>query len=406
MSKNPLDAKKIAYGGTGLVALLFFVCTLFLLLYGFSAYIIRSQIDLSTASTGNTAQNNNSFDVNAATNLDKLIHTIEKNHRIESEIADTNRKLYDIEFNYSLAKSEMTSNTLTITQSNISVANNISNSIQEIQRTLRTTEYQLNERQIKDILQEVNKEDAAGRVLFVNTREHLSLFKHKLDNNSENIATFEEASKKIDEAFEAIATYEDTYFSLREVNKDKDYEAKKLELNKKHEEDRLRKLLSTQNDISKTLPPESEFVFSSLNLLGGTLLFFVKLPTIVLTLIVTIAAGGLASLVSFTRKFLHKKNSKQVGVGTLLSNVAEGVAASIGIFLFAGTGMLMLTQGGANAPTNVELSPYMVAFLAFLSGFMAESAFKRIEDAGRDFFKTKKDPDDGDPGNQGPTVQI
>ncbi|MCV0426898.1 MAG: hypothetical protein K5905_15665 [Roseibium sp.] len=299
----------------------------------------------------------------------------------------------------------MTSNTLTITQSNISVANDISNSIQEIQRSLKTTEYQLHERQVKDILQEVNKEDSAGRVLFVNTREHLSLFKHKLDNNSESIPTFEEASKKIDETFEAIATYEDTYFSLRAVNKDKDYEAKKLELNKKHEEDRLRKLLSTQNDISKTLPPESEFVFSSLNLLGGTLLFFVKLPTIVLTLIVTIAAGGLASLVSFTRKFLHK-NNRQVGVGTLLSNVAEGVAASIGIFLFAGTGMLMLTQGGANAPTNVELSPYMVAFLAFLSGFMAESAFKRIEDAGRDFFKTKNDPDDGDAGNQGPTVQI
>ena len=71
-------------------------------------------------------------------------------------------------------------------------------------------------------------------------------------------------------------------------------------------------------------------------------------------------------------------------------NVGEGIAAAIAIFLFSGAGMLALTQGGG-ATSDVELSPYTVAFVAFLSGFMAEDAFASIQQAGKNIFKTGDD---------------
>ena len=124
------------------------------------------------------------------------------------------------------------------------------------------------------------------------------------------------------------------------------------------------------------------------NSLGGTPFFFIQIPTIILTLIVTIAAGGLGSVVAFTRRFWRAHT--EVGSGRLFVNVGEGVAAAVAIFLFAGAGMLMLTQGGPSLENEVELSPYLVAFIAFVSGFMAEDAFARVQEAGKSMFGPAK----------------
>ncbi len=51
--------------------------------------------------------------------------------------------------------------------------------------------------------------------------------------------------------------------------------------------------------------------------------------------------------------------------------------------------MLVLTQG-AGPHRQGELSPYSVAFIAFLSGFMAEDAFTKIQEAGLNLFKPKE----------------
>ncbi|WP_270733055.1 hypothetical protein [Shimia sp. Alg240-R146] len=116
---------------------------------------------------------------------------------------------------------------------------------------------------------------------------------------------------------------------------------------------------------------------------GKTLQRMVTFPTIFLTLIVTMAAGGLGAVVSFSRRY----HSQNVSMSTpkLFVKVGEGIAAAIAIFLFSGAGMLALTQGGGNG-NAVELSPYTVAFVAFLSGFMAEDAFKKIQAEGARIF--------------------
>ncbi len=117
------------------------------------------------------------------------------------------------------------------------------------------------------------------------------------------------------------------------------------------------------------------------------LLRLVSFPTIFLTLIVTIAAGALGTVVAFSRRY-YSGTDTGLTMSRLFVNVGEGIAAAIAIFLFSGAGMLALTQGGGSA-SDVELSPYTVAFVAFLSGFMAEDAFAAIQAAGKRIFNTE-----------------
>ena len=118
--------------------------------------------------------------------------------------------------------------------------------------------------------------------------------------------------------------------------------------------------------------------------IGDTFRRLVSFPTIFLTLIVTIAAGGLGTIVAFSRRYYDGGDT--VSMGRLFVNVGEGIAAAVAIFLFSGAGMLALTNGAGPAGA-VELSPYTVAFIAFLSGFMAEDAFASIQAAGKRIFQ-------------------
>lgn len=172
------------------------------------------------------------------------------------------------------------------------------------------------------------------------------------------------------------------------------------------------------------------------NPIGGFLSILVQLPTIMLTLLVTVAAGGLGAVVAFTRQNFGR-SSKETPPNTdpgapqpssdqpisdppdpaayvphrpfdtapddtahglmasarLLMMTGEGIAAAIAIFLFSEAGMLMLTQGGPNGSGQVDISPYLVTFMAFVSGFMAKDAFSKIQDAGHKIFKIRDNDD-------------
>jgi hypothetical protein len=159
-------------------------------------------------------------------------------------------------------------------------------------------------------------------------------------------------------------------------------------------------------ELQKTLPPASiararlSTLALEIPLIPNVLMRLVSFPTIFLTLIVTIAAGGLGTVVAFSRRYYSSKKAATLTLSRLFVNVGEGIAAAIAIFLFSGAGMLALTQGGSSG-NDVELSPYTVAFIAFLSGFMAEDAFASIQSAGKRIFK----PDDpnGEPKPTEPT---
>lgn len=131
---------------------------------------------------------------------------------------------------------------------------------------------------------------------------------------------------------------------------------------------------------------------------GQFFLELVSMPTIFLTLIVTMAAGGLGTVVSYTRSLQspEREAARKEGetlfvddLSRLFVGVGEGIAAALAIFLLAGAGMLVLTNGTGSS-RSAEISPYTVAFIAFLSGFMAEHAFIRIQKTGKELFANAK----------------
>lgn len=200
------------------------------------------------------------------------------------------------------------------------------------------------------------------------------------------------------EFIRVMTAHAETSASLAKMQAERDTAERlrdSLLLNQSEPKQRLKALRDERAAIEKILPYNSEHR-GILKVLSerfyGIIKIWVSYPTIFLTLIVTIAAGGLGSVVSFSRNFFSE--SEDIGGARLFVNVGEGIAAAVAIFLFSGAGMLVLSQGGGPGG-RVELSPYTVAFIAFVSGFMAEDAFRRIQHAGREAFKLPGAGSDG-----------
>ena len=104
-----------------------------------------------------------------------------------------------------------------------------------------------------------------------------------------------------------------------------------LESDKKLLLTEIEELESKLSKTSEKIDDEHRAIIASFkNSLGGIPYFFLQIPTIILTLLVTLATGGLGSVVAFTRKFLRGHTG--TGTGRLLVNVSEGVAAAVAIF--------------------------------------------------------------------------
>jgi len=174
---------------------------------------------------------------------------------------------------------------------------------------------------------------------------------------------------------------------------------------------------------------------------GRILSYLIQLPTIMLTLLVTVAAGGLGAVVAFTRQNFGRpvapypagfgagqdesigdtntRNPDALTANTGRTDVqrqgwthlgervlpaarlfvmtGEGIAAAMAIFLCAEAGMLMVSQGGPDGTGQIDISPFLVTFMAFVSGFMAEDAFARIQFAGKKIFRMPGGEGDHDP---------
>ncbi|MEX0312133.1 MAG: hypothetical protein AB3N17_18015 [Tateyamaria sp.] len=214
------------------------------------------------------------------------------------------------------------------------------------------------------------------------------------DVDSATLARFNDTRTRTEELLVALSSaVEAANKASHDLQAERDLIQERIEQHKgKREEHRLSIV-----ELQKTLPVGSteraRLSALSLNLpfSPDILMRLVSFPTIFLTLIVTIAAGGLGTVVAFSRRYYSSTDPEGLTPSRLFVNVGEGIAAAIAIFLFSGAGMLAFTQGGGPA-NEVELSPYTVAFIAFLSGFMAEDAFASIQSAGKRIFKTDEPP--------------
>lgn len=129
----------------------------------------------------------------------------------------------------------------------------------------------------------------------------------------------------------------------------------------------------------------------------GSASIILQWPTIVSTMVVTLATGLLGGVVSFMdsavrprRTDVESRTDVRLQIIALIRRSVFGVMAALGIFLFAGSGLLVLTAQSSKLVSlgSIELSPYFVAFLAFVSGFLADDAFARITRAGRSILQT------------------
>jgi hypothetical protein len=154
----------------------------------------------------------------------------------------------------------------------------------------------------------------------------------------------------------------------------------------------------TTPDSRQRLAQQRAIIRSFDNLFVGWTRKILEWPTIASTLLVTLATGWLGGLVNFmgaairARDKLDGLDAAMPNVGSLFRRSFLGITAALGIFLAAGSGLLILTAQNASAPGAgaIELSPYFVAFLAFISGFLADDAFARLAASGRKLFEIKE----------------
>src|SRR5262249_53088102 len=102
--------------------------------------------------------------------------------------------------------------------------------------------------------------------------------------------------------------------------------------------------------------------------------------------------GFMGSAVRSRQSSAPSRTDVKMQIIALIRRSTFGVMAALAIFLFAGSGLLVLSAQSGKLVNlgSMELSPYFVAFLAFISGFLADDAFARITKTGRSLFQTNE----------------
>lgn len=118
---------------------------------------------------------------------------------------------------------------------------------------------------------------------------------------------------------------------------------------------------------------------------------FALMPPWLLTLMVTVAMGALGSLLYVTKSFLTDRLDESRGVERDYQPLAWfmlrpllGVITAFAVFVFLQAG-LAVTDGALASPADV-VNPYLVGFLAIVSGPMSWQGIGRIERWGTRFF--------------------
>ncbi|MDP6403690.1 MAG: hypothetical protein QF797_00630 [Alphaproteobacteria bacterium] len=120
----------------------------------------------------------------------------------------------------------------------------------------------------------------------------------------------------------------------------------------------------------------SDFVFSA-----------ATMPSIMLTLVLTISMGALGSVIFLTTAYFEDDGSTPFS--WYLFRPFLGMVTAFTIFVLAKAGQLTLSTGGMSDGLSEDLSPYVISFLAIISGLLSEQAINRISGVGQNFFKNR-----------------
>lgn len=117
-----------------------------------------------------------------------------------------------------------------------------------------------------------------------------------------------------------------------------------------------------------------------------------EMPSEMLTLIVVVAMGALGGTIHLTQLYFRQRdgrpeNDADKGLWYFIFRPMLGCITALSVFILAKAGVLVVSTPGLGEPGGT-LSPYFVAFLGIISGLLAESALRTIQEAGNRWFST------------------
>lgn len=125
--------------------------------------------------------------------------------------------------------------------------------------------------------------------------------------------------------------------------------------------------------------------------------FMATLPRITLSLLLTIAMGGLGGLIYITYDFFHMKYGRQDESGNrrhtltwYLFRPLLGMVAALAVFFLLKAGYLSLSSSPGDQEGMQTMNPFFVAFIGLLSGLMVEQATDRIRHTGAKLFRSNR----------------
>jgi len=383
--------------GLGVAVILLYIFLVGLVFIGFASYIVRAdwqaQIRENRGAAPSQFSSSNQFS-SVVTEIDVLVHLLNREEQLNTLILKADEDVIAVREKENRAKNLVGGIQLRIDQHQRDAADlassvfaafhSHSEIISEVDKKRVTDVMKNDDHPMAERGREIVSQFTTIQVLTGTSANARSAFR-------KDVAELASAYSLIDENLtEAFAEHSIASDALTTVYEEGTEPKKRLET-----------LRSELRDLGTQIPINSRDraqygTLASIGV-GQVIVKIVSLPTIFLTLIVTIASGGLGSVVSFSRRFNSGDESlkNDTSARRLFVNLGEGVAAALAIFLFSGAGMLALSTGGSSGTEQIDLSPYAVAFVAFVSGFMAEDAFAYIQGVGTRFFTLNQDANKG-----------
>lgn len=115
--------------------------------------------------------------------------------------------------------------------------------------------------------------------------------------------------------------------------------------------------------------------------------FLATMPPQLLTLILTLSMGALGSVISLTRTFFDK--TAEAPFSFYLFRPFLGMVTAVAVFVLAKAGQITISDTSVSQGLSENLNPFLISFLAVLSGLFSEHAYERIQRAGWALFRSR-----------------
>ncbi len=148
---------------------------------------------------------------------------------------------------------------------------------------------------------------------------------------------------------------------------------------------RLEVLRDEENKLFKS-ERERDYISELLSLNDFGFAFLATMPTQLLTLILTLSMGALGSVIYLTRTFFDRRTAAPFSF--YLFRPFLGMVTAVAIFVLAKAGQISISDASLSQGNSENLNPFLISFLAVLSGLFSEHAYERIQKAGWAIFRS------------------